>query len=278
VSFTLRDTDHELCLDESTNSAKASQGKKLVGLDVFMGLLICYPTQMFTMTVNPMGTPVQVFRRGQEIAEYPLLAPILVPRDEAYCELKRMEWEEHVLVPLERRRIPVRTIRPLQYINRGHWGPWAHVNDWAVMAAAFFKNEASMISWVIESGHLPGDFLHSQCCVLAMFCSCVNRSIPLLLSRRKRQSWTRMFELLQCLVCKERRFPWGHATTREYTSIIIDRICECLDFSAFVLAADLRDLTLTQVLPMAEFVENTRRQVWNGQLQQLVEIVEIVFV
>jgi hypothetical protein len=48
-----------------------------------------------------------------------------------------------------------------------------------------------------------------------------------------------------------------------------------LDFSAFVLAADLRDLTLTQVLPMAEFVENTRRQVWNGQLQQLVEIVAV---
>ena len=56
---------------------------------------------------------------------------------------------------------------------------------------------------------------------------------------------------------------------------MIDRICECLDFSAFVLATNLRNLTLTQVLPMAEFVEDTRRRVLSGQLEQLEGIVAL---
>jgi hypothetical protein len=56
---------------------------------------------------------------------------------------------------------------------------------------------------------------------------------------------------------------------------MIDRICECLDFSAFVLATNLRDLTLTQVLPMAAFVGNTRRRVLSGQLEQLEGIVAV---
>jgi hypothetical protein len=56
---------------------------------------------------------------------------------------------------------------------------------------------------------------------------------------------------------------------------MIDRICECLDFSAFVLATNLRDLTLSQVLPMAEFVEDTRRRVLSGQLEQLEGIMAV---
>ena len=71
------------------------------------------------------------------------------------------------------------------------------------------------------------------------------------------------------------RFKWSHATTRQYTTIMIDRICECLDFSAFVLATNLRDLTLSQVLPMAEFVEDTRRRVLSGQLEQLEGIMAV---
>jgi hypothetical protein len=71
------------------------------------------------------------------------------------------------------------------------------------------------------------------------------------------------------------RFKWSHATTRQYTTIMIDRICECLDFSAFVLATNLWDLTLSQVLPMAEFVEDTRRRVLSGQLEQLEGIMAV---
>ncbi len=71
------------------------------------------------------------------------------------------------------------------------------------------------------------------------------------------------------------RFKWSHATTRQYTTIMIDRVCECLDFSAFVLATNLRDLTLSQVLPMAEFVEDTRRRVLSGQLEQLEGIMAV---
>jgi hypothetical protein len=56
---------------------------------------------------------------------------------------------------------------------------------------------------------------------------------------------------------------------------MIDRVCECLDFSAFVLATNLRDLTLTQVLPMAEFVADTRRRLLSGQLEQLEGILAV---
>ena len=230
---------------------------------------------MLEMTVNPMLTPVQVYRREIEVGRYPQLAAMLVTRDEPYCHLMQIEWQGHVLSALELRLVPVRTERPLAYVNRGHWGPYAHVNDWAIMARAVFKNEASMLSWVIEAAHLDGDFIHSQCCVLAMFCECLHRSIPLLLARRKQHCWTKLFRLLQCLVCNEMRFKWSHATTRQYTTIMIDRICECLDYSAFVLANTLRDLTLSQVLPMAEFVEDTRRRVLNGQLEQLEGIVAL---
>ncbi len=227
------------------------------------------------MTVNPMLTPVQVYRREAEVGRYPQLAAMLVTRDGRYCRLMQTEWQGRVLSPLELRSVPARTVRPLAYVNRGHWGPWAHVNDWAIMSTAIFKNEASMLSWVIETGHLDGDFIHSQCCVIAMFCECLHRSIPLLLTRRKQQCWTKLFRLLQCLVCREMRFKWSHATTRQYTTIMIDRICECLDFSAFVLATNLRDLTLTQVLPMAEFVEDTRRRVLSGQLERLEGIMAV---
>jgi len=230
---------------------------------------------MFTMTVSPMLTPVQVFRREAEVGRYPQLAAILVARDEQYCRLMQREWQSHVLSALEVRRIAARTEKPLAYVNLGHWGPWAHTNDWAIMATAVFKNEASMLSWVIETGHLDGDFVHSQCCILAMFCECLHRSIPLVLTRRKQQCWTKLFRLLQCLVCSEMRFKWSHATTRQYTSIMIDRICECLDFSSFVLANNLRDLTLTQVLPMDDFVRDTRRRVLDGQLEQLEGIVAV---
>jgi hypothetical protein len=138
-----------------------------------------------------------------------------------------------------------------------------------MIGRSVFRNEASMLSWVIETGHLDEDFVHSQGCILVMFCECLHRSIPIVLTRRKQQCWTKLFRLLQCLVCSEMRFKWSHVTTRQYTTIMIDRICECLDYSAFVLATDLRDLTLTQVLPMEDFVRDTRRRVLDGQLEQL---------
>ena len=125
------------------------------------------------------------------------------------------------------------------------------------------------MSWLIASQHVGGSFLHSQCCVLAMFCHCLRSSIPVLPSKRKQLLWTRLVQVLQCMVCKEARFEWGQGTTRLYLGFFLDRVGECLDFSSFVNASNLRDLTLTQVLPMAEFCCNTRRTVLDQQLQQL---------
>jgi hypothetical protein len=71
------------------------------------------------------------------------------------------------------------------------------------------------------------------------------------------------------MVCKEARFEWGQGTTRVYLGFFLDRIGECLDFASFVIATNLRDLTRTQVLPMAELCGTVRRTVLDQQLQQV---------
>jgi hypothetical protein len=79
-------------------------------------------------------------------------------------------------------------------------------------------------------------------------------------------------------VCREARFECGHGTTRQYSEIFIDRVSECLDYSTFVLAAHVRELTLTQVLPMDLFVTNVHRTALDGQLRQLMPIDEVIAV
>ena len=88
----------------------------------------------------------------------------------------------------------------------------------------------------------------------------------------------RLHQLVQCLVCREARFEWGHGTTRQYLGILIDRVSECLDYSTFVIAPHLRELTLTQVVPMDLFCVNVRRSALAGQLRQLVPIDELIAV
>jgi hypothetical protein len=119
-----------------------------------------------------------------------------------------------------------------------------------------------------------GNLLHSQCCVLALFYHSLRQSIAGL--TRKRLLWTRLHQVLQCMICRESRFDWGLGTTRQYLGLFIDRVCECLDFSTFVISSNLRDLTLTQVVPMDQFCANVRQTALDGQLQQLIPIGELV--
>ena len=58
--------------------------------------------------------------------------------------------------------------------------------------------------------------------------------------------------------------------------MFIDRVGECLDFSTFVIAPHVRELTLTQVLPMDLFCVNVRRTALDGQLRQLMPIEELI--
>ena len=88
--------------------------------------------------------------------------------------------------------------------------------------------------------------------------------------------WTRLHQVLQIFVCQEARFEWGLGTTRQYLGIFIDRVSECLDFLSFVIAPHLRELTLTQVLPMELFCINVRRTALDGQLRQLMSIEELI--
>jgi hypothetical protein len=185
-------------------------------------------------------------------------------------------WQSLVLEPLAERLVPARTCRPVAFVTFGHWGPFAYVVNWGGLATAIFTNEASMLSWLIASHHVEGNLLHSQCCVLALFCHSLRQSIARLTSKRKYLLWTRLHQVLQCMICRESRFDWGLGTTRQYLGLFIDRVCECLDFSTFVISSNLRDLTLTQVVPMDQFCANVRQTALDGQLHQLMPIGELV--
>jgi hypothetical protein len=71
------------------------------------------------------------------------------------------------------------------------------------------------------------------------------------------------------MICRESRFEWGLGNTRQYLGLFIDRVYECLDFSTFVISSKLRDLTLSQVVPMDFFCTNVRWTTLDGQLRQL---------
>jgi hypothetical protein len=185
-------------------------------------------------------------------------------------------WQDFVLTPLVERLIPMRQHRPVAFDNFGHWGPWAGTVNWDRLAAVRFVNEASMLSWLISCYHVAGNRLHSQCCVLGLFCYSLRQSISLLASKRKQLLWTRLYQVIQCIVCREGRFEWGHGTTRQYLGILIDRVNECLDFSTFIIAAHVRQLTLTQVLPMNIFCMNVRREALDGQLHDLMPFDELI--
>jgi len=227
---------------------------------------------MFSMDVNPMETLHQRDRRELEIHRYPHLASEIIRRDAAFCQHMSEVWQQLILTPLAERLIPARVNRPVAFETFGHWGPWAHTENWGGLATARFMNEASMLSWLIASYHIAGNFLFSQCCVLGLFCHSLRQSIPMVANRRKQLLWSRLHQLVQCLVCREARFEWGLGTTRQYLGIIIDRVSECLDFATFVIAPHVRDLTLTQVLPMDLFCTNVRRTALDGQLRQLMPV------
>jgi len=231
---------------------------------------------MCSMDINPMDSLSQWDRRALEVARYPHLASELVRRDPAFCQHMVELWQSVVLQPLSNRLISARLTRPVAFEMFGHWGPWAGAINWGGLATARFRNEASMLSWLISSYHVAGNFVHSQCCVLGLFCHSLRQSIPMLVSKKKRVLWTRLHKLVQCLVCREARFEWGHGTTRQYLGICIDRVSECLDYSTFVLAAHVRDLTLTQVLPMDVFFVSVRRTVLDEQLRQVMPIDELI--
>ena len=223
-----------------------------------------------------MDTLHQRNRKELEVDRYPQRANEIIRRDPTFCAHMAEYWQVAVLTPLASRLIPARLTRPIAFDTFGHWGPFAYVDNWGNLATARFVNEASMLSWLISSHHVAGSFLYSQCCVLGLFCHCLTESIPLLPNKRKQLLWTRLHHVLQCLVCKEARFEWGLGTTRQYLGMFIDRVCECLDFSTFVVAPHVRELTLTQVLPMELFCVNVRRNALDGQLRQLMPINDLM--
>jgi hypothetical protein len=127
---------------------------------------------MFSMDINPMETNHQRNRRQLEVNQYPQLMSEIIHRDTSYCKRMAEIWQETVLNPMAERLIPARMTRLNAFESFGHWGPFAYTDNWESLATAIFINEASMLSWLIASHHIAGNFLYSQCCVLGMFCHC----------------------------------------------------------------------------------------------------------
>jgi len=106
-----------------------------------------------------METLHQRDRRDLEILRYPHLASEIIRRDAAFCQHMSDVWQQLILTPLAERLIPARVNRPVAFETFGHWGPWAHTENWGGLATARFINEASMLSWLIASYHIAGNFL-----------------------------------------------------------------------------------------------------------------------
>ena len=105
-----------------------------------------------------METLHQRDRRELEIHRYPHLASEIIRRDAAFCQHMSEVWQQLILTPLAERLIPARVNRPVAFETFGHWGPWAHTENWGGLATARFMNEASMLSWLIASYHIAGNF------------------------------------------------------------------------------------------------------------------------
>ena len=60
---------------------------------------------------------------------------------------------------------------------------------------------------LVTFGHVEGDVVHSQCCVLDLLpqFAAVNRNID---EQAETLAWDTTAKLRQCLVCQEARFEW----------------------------------------------------------------------
>ena len=113
---------------------------------------------MFSMDIDPMDTLHQRNRRELEVDRYPQLVDEIVRRNPTFCQHVTERWQALVLGLLTERLIPARVSRPVAFDTFGHWGPWAYAENWGGLATARFINEASMLSWLIASYHIDGNF------------------------------------------------------------------------------------------------------------------------
>lgn len=95
--------------------------------------------------------------RELEVARCFHLTSEMVRRDPKFCQHRIDYWQDSVLTPLCEKLITAGHLR----LIRSDIGDHEHVGD---LATARFVNEAIMVSWLIASQHVVGDFLHSQYC------------------------------------------------------------------------------------------------------------------
>ncbi len=154
--------------------------------------------------LNPMESALERTRRDWEVERYPQLDFFLVWRPTAtqnhYMGLWMQEMEK--LDGFER----TESLNDIVLHGKFH-----DVPDIFSLSNSRFKSIDDMISWIYRSADksLLDPILHTQCCMLGLFCHCVERSIENISAHSKRRMWLLLFNVIRCVVCREARRPWG---------------------------------------------------------------------
>ena len=92
--------------------------------------------QMFSMDIDPMQSTLQRNRRELELHRYPFLANEIIRQSPEFCQQMTDNWKYFVLDPLTKLMVPARLERPVAFDTVGHWGPFAHTDDWGTLRTA----------------------------------------------------------------------------------------------------------------------------------------------
>ncbi len=201
---------------------------------------------------NPMDSQLERTRREWESERYPQLDFFLVWRPTAtqnhYMGLWIQEMDK--LSGFER------TESLNSEIGNGKFHDVLEVQ---ALANARFKSIDDMISWIHRSADksLLDPVLHTQCCVLGLFCHCLERSIENISVHSKRRMWLLLFNVIRCVVCREARWPWGQE--HRLFRFVSDRLTEARDYSLFCLPGETRSLAQTQVADVSSFGQSPRQ-------------------
>jgi hypothetical protein len=202
--------------------------------------------------LNPMESALERTRRDWEVERYPQLDFFLVWRPTAtqnhYMGLWMQEMEK--LDGFER----TESLNDIVLHGKFH-----DVPDIFSLSNSRFKSIDDMISWIYRSADksLLDPILHTQCCMLGLFCHCVERSIENISVHSKRRMWLLLFNVFRCVVCREGRWPWGqeHSLFR----FVRDRLSEARDYALFCLPGETRALAQTQVADVSSFANSPRQ-------------------
>jgi len=201
---------------------------------------------------NPMNSQLERTRRDWELERYPQLDFFLVWRPTATQDHSMRLWKQEMdkLDGFER----TESLKDVVLNGKFH-----DTIDIRTLANVRFKSIDDMISWIHRSAEksLLDPVLHTQCCMLGLFCYCLERSIENISVHSKRRMWLLLFNVIRCVVCREARLPWGQE--HHLFRFVESRLSEARDYALFCLPGETRSLAQTQVADVSSFGQSPRQ-------------------